>query len=187
VPFNIKQQSCHPNRRVPSQQGFKKNPPPPTGEERIGLVPMGPEALLGGVEGVNGNQVIQPEDLPTFTGDALGLSVLALGCAYILVGSATPTFPKTRRGSQSPVVRIDQTNRPLIRSGDRNIFPVQSGWRIWKFGVVPVLEDDAFDASLPINQAMLNPGRFPEYIRGIESALRRSFVDAGFLPESYVP
>lgn len=186
--IKIRSQSCPPNKRGHRQQGFRRTsrnaPEDRLREQRFGLSPIGPELLAGGRDGVESTSVTQPEDVSQFVETEDGLNRLAIACAYVLMSSAKPTFPQSRRGGPSREVRVVPTTTSLLRPGDYGLFPVRVNWRRWRLGVVPVLESGEFDTSLPINSSLLTLGYFPQYVRGIEEALRRSYTEAGFLPES---
>jgi hypothetical protein len=112
----------------------------------------------------------------------LGFRGLAIGCFYLLAGGAFAEFPFSRVSAPSALVRIVRGIQGLLRSGDQGVFPIEVGWRQWKYAVVPVLEDPAWAVKIPVNSARLLQNRIAEYISLLESALIQSYRAAGFLP-----
>lgn len=113
----------------------------------------------------------------------LALNDLAVVCLYILWGSAFVMFPQTARSHPSPTVRIIWTGGAQFRDGDRNLFPALIGWRSWHRAIVPVLEEPHWLEIFPFHRDRLSDGRFSEYARTLQSALRQSLVTNGFIAE----
>lgn len=157
----------------------------------------GNPGTLGQVEpGFSGGLKSTPvrfiEEIPRYTSQRPGVvsplvtfAALSRACMYLLLGSAIPRFPFTRVSAPSEIVRIDKTPKPLINPADAALFPMNIDWKRWRECVVPVLHDEEWNAHAPLNASQIAT-RTDEYLRRLESALRRSFADAGYLPESFV-
>jgi hypothetical protein len=115
---------------------------------------------------------------------------LAIGCLYLLTNKATLEFPTTTRAHPSFFVLVNRTPRTMFRSGDHVYFPFMVGTHLWHQAVVPVLENKDVQVivgdnpSLRVrpNYDLITLEQYDTLIRKIETYLRDSMVDTGYLP-----
>lgn len=113
---------------------------------------------------------------------------IAVGCFYILMRRGQIDFPGTSRAHPSQEVVVNRAGTQLLRSGDSAFFPFQVPWDVWQFGVVPVLEDRAYQIFHPdgtrneVNLALIRIGDYSTYIQYLQDALRNKFQEEGFIP-----
>lgn len=105
-------------------------------------------------------------------------TVLSIPVFYILHGRAKPVFPFTDVSSPSGFVLI-------IRTGDiprRHIshFPTTVHWKQWQEAVVPVLQDDRWEARTPLFSRALQDGNIDHLLNLLTGAIRVSFDNAGY-------
>jgi hypothetical protein len=130
-------------------------------------------------ETLTSHRVNMPEDLqPYANGDFKGL---AIACLHVLFNLAHVDFPLSTRSAPSYKVYV-RAHAPLLRSGDIVYFPQVLDWRRWKNAVLPVLQDDMWAPSMPVNNRRIMQERYTEAVLLLEQALLQSFQMAGYLP-----
>lgn len=101
-------------------------------------------------------------------------SVLVLPCRLVLYGRYQVTYPGSCRAGPGSVVRLV----PMRARGEEGSSSVEIRRDQWETGVVPVLEDETWWPGNPLNRELPES----EYLERLGSALRASFIAAGWGP-----
>lgn len=105
--------------------------------------------------------------------------LLPYPCFYVLTGSVVPVFPGTLPSNPSPLVTLIRTGLK-VREKDTHRFPMFINADQWHTAVVPVLIDEQWEIKTPLFKRVLETGRIENELALIGSALRQSFISAGY-------
>ena len=117
-----------------------------------------------------------------------GIYQIAVGCFYILMRRGQIDFPGSSRAHPSLEVVVNRAGPEVIRSGDAAFFPFSVRWDVWQFGVVPLLEDPAYQVFHPDgtrnqnNLSLIRRGDYNTYINYLADVLRSRLQTLGFIP-----
>lgn len=104
---------------------------------------------------------------------------LAITCIYLLCERAAIYFPTTTAAKPSDEVLVILVTP--AKEDHKAYFPFRTDWRRWQYGVIPVLEDEAFSMRSPLNENLFRTD-FESLVRYFENGLVASFRSAGFIP-----
>jgi len=107
---------------------------------------------------------------------------LAVGVLYLLAGRAHCNFPTTNVAAPSDRVQVARTATPALQEADDRYFPFYVSWDRWERAVVPVLQDETNQLSLPYLADLLSAGRYDELVVYYHGKLLLSFQEQGYIP-----
>lgn len=137
------------------------------------------EAMAANGITLQSKQIPDPQRDLSYT-HQFAFKVLAITCIYVLCERTNIYFPTSTAAHPSDKVLVVLTAPPRYPD-HKAYFPVGVDGREWEFGMIPVLQDEAYSMKAPLNKNMFHTD-FDSLVKYFEGGLVASFRAAGFIP-----